>query len=145
MAGSARAGSRPRAIRFSKEELASPDVLTNHNHAAPTEDGRIVEKWSFRRSNSFKFVGEECRNVMENVGIQDMSAFAKCFISGPGAEAWLEGLLANKMPKKVGRLALCHMLTPRGGVRAEFTVFKARETGITWSRPAPTSGMITTT
>src|SRR6185295_18987282 len=28
-----------------------------------------------------------------------------------------------------GRVALCHMLTPRGGVRAEFTVYKARERG----------------
>ena len=119
----------PKGYFLTKEELASPEVLTNHNHAPATEDGRIVEKWSFRRSNYFKFVGEECRNVMSNVGLQDMSAFAKCFISGPGAEAWLDNLLANKLPKKVGRLALCHMLTPKGGVRAEFTVFKARDNG----------------
>ena len=117
----------PKGYFLTKEELASPEVLTNHNHAPPTEDGRVVEKWSFRRSNSFRFVGEECRNVMNNVAIQDMSAFAKCFITGPGAEAWLDRLLANKIPKKIGRLALCHMLTPRGGVRAEFTVFKAGE------------------
>ncbi|MBI2717176.1 MAG: GcvT family protein [Rhizobiales bacterium] len=119
----------PKGYALSKAELASPDVLTGHNHAPPTEDGRIVEKWSFRRSNYFNFVGEECRNVMSNVGLQDMSAFAKCFVTGPGAEAWLDSILANKIPKKVGRLALCHMLTPRGGVRAEFTVYKAREQG----------------
>jgi dimethylglycine dehydrogenase len=44
---------------------------------------------------------------------------------GPGAEAWLDSILANKIPKKKGRIALCHLLTPRGGVRAEFTVFKS--------------------
>lgn len=114
----------PKGYSLSKEELASPDVLTNHNHAPPTEDGRIVEKWSFRRSNYFPFVGEECRNVMNNVGIQDMSAFAKMEVSGPGAREWLESILANKIPKKMGRIALCHLLTPRGGVRSEFTVYE---------------------
>jgi dimethylglycine dehydrogenase len=114
----------PRDYALSKEELDSPDVLTNHNYAPPTDDGRIVEKWSFRRSNYFKFVGEECRNVMSNVALQDMSAFAKMEVSGPGARDWLETILANKIPKKMGRVALCHMLTPRGGVRAEFTVYE---------------------
>jgi len=53
-----------------------------------------------------------------------MSAFAKMEVSGPGARDWLESILANKIPKKMGRVALCHMLTPRGGVRAEFTVYE---------------------
>ena len=114
----------PKGYSLTKEELNSPDVLTNHNHAPATEDGRIVEKWSFRRSNYFSFVGEECRNVMNNVAIQDMSAFAKMEVSGPAARDWLESILANKIPKKMGRVALCHMLTPRGGVRAEFTVYE---------------------
>ncbi len=73
----------PKGYALSKEELASPDVLTNHNHAPATDDGRIVEKWSFRRSNYFNFVGEECRNVMDNVALQDMSAFAKMFRHRP--------------------------------------------------------------
>ena len=119
----------PKGYALSEKDLGRPDVLLNHNHAAPTEDGRIVEKWSFRRSNAFRFVGEECRNVMDNVALQDMSAFAKCFITGPGAERWLDGILANRIPKTVGRIALTHMLTLFGGVRAEFTVYKVREQG----------------
>jgi dimethylglycine dehydrogenase len=114
----------PKGYSLTKQELASPDVLTNHNHAPATDDGRIVEKWSFRRSNYFSFVGEECRNLMNNVSIQDMSAFAKMEVTGPGAREWLESILANKIPKKQGRIALCHLLTPRGGVRAEFTVYE---------------------
>ena len=114
----------PKDYALTKEEINSPDVLTNHNYAPPTEDGRIVEKWSFRRSNYFRFVGEECRNVMDNVAIQDMSAFAKMEVSGPGARDWLDAILANRIPKKMGRVALCHLLTPRGGVRAEFTVYE---------------------
>jgi dimethylglycine dehydrogenase len=61
---------------------------------------------------------------MEKVGILDMSAFAKYEVTGRGAEAWLESLFANKIPQAVGRIGLCHMLTKRGGVRAEFTVYK---------------------
>jgi dimethylglycine dehydrogenase len=114
----------PKGYSLTPEQINSPDVLTSHNYAPPTDDGRIVEKWSFRRSNYFPFVGEECRNVMNNVAVQDMSAFAKMDVSGPGARDWLESILANKIPKKQGRIALCHLLTPRGGVRAEFTVYE---------------------
>ena len=114
----------PAGYEVTQEELNSSDTLTNHNHANPARDGKIKEKWSFRRSNYFKFVGEECRNVMTNVGLQDMSAFAKMEVSGHGARDWLESILANKIPKKMGRIALCHLLTPRGGVRAEFTVYE---------------------
>ena len=41
----------PKGYALTRKRSASPDVLTNHNYAPPTEDGRIVEKWSFRRSN----------------------------------------------------------------------------------------------
>jgi len=114
----------PKGYSLSEKDLDRPNVLLNHNHAAPTDDGRIVEKWSFRRSNAFRFVGEECRNVMENVALQDMSAFAKMEVSGPGAREWLDSVLANRIPKKMGRIALCHLLTKLGGVRAEFTVYE---------------------
>ncbi len=114
----------PKGYSLSEKDLDMPDTLIRHNHAAPTDDGRIVEKWSFRRSNAFRFVGEECRNVMENVAIQDMSAFAKMEVSGPGARNWLDSILANRIPKKMGRIALCHLLTAQGGVRSEFTVYE---------------------
>jgi dimethylglycine dehydrogenase len=107
-----------------KEIGVGVDVITNKNHAAPLADGRIVEKWSFRRSNYFGFVGKEVKNVTENAGLLDMSAFAKCWISGPGAEGWLNSIMANNVPKKAGRVALCHVLTIGGGVRSEFTVYR---------------------
>ncbi len=82
------------------------------------------DDWSFRRSKWFEPVGDECRNVAENVGLLDMTAFAKCRISGPGAEAWLDYLIANRLPKKVGRVGLCHALNIHGGVRSEFTILR---------------------
>jgi dimethylglycine dehydrogenase len=82
------------------------------------------DDWSFRRSKWFKYVGNECKNVQENVGILDMTAFAKCCISGPGAEAFLNHLVANRIPQKTGRVNLCHALNSHGGVRSEFTVLR---------------------
>ncbi len=115
----------PEGYEVPKAELGvGADVITAHNHAPALEDGRIVEKWSFRRSNYFEHVGNEVKNVHENVGVLDMSAFAKMEVSGPGARAWLESIFANAIPKKQGRIALCHLLTKSGGVRSEFTVYE---------------------
>ena len=114
----------PAGYALGEADLDRPDVLLNHNHPATGEGDPIREKWSFRRSNYFEHVGNECRHVHEKVGLQDMSAFAKCEIAGPGAEAWLDGLLTNAVPKKVGRVSLSYLLTAKGGVRAEFTVYK---------------------
>lgn len=80
------------------------------------------DHWSFRRSRWFEHVGNECRNVTENVGLLDMTAFAKARISGPGAEAFLDRLVANRLPKSVGRVSLCHALNTQGGVHSEFTI-----------------------
>ena len=82
------------------------------------------DHWSFRRSNWFEHVGAEVKNVTENVGVLDMSAFAKARIEGPGAEAFLEYLTANKLPRKKGRITLAHALAPRGGVHSEFTIMR---------------------
>ncbi|MFT5481464.1 MAG: dimethylglycine dehydrogenase [Halieaceae bacterium] len=117
----------PPGYSLSAEELNQSDALLNDNHSAALEDGRILEKNSFRRSNYFEFVGQECRHVHENVGILDMSAFSKFSVTGRGAETWLNSLIANNVPKGIGRVGLCHMLSGNGGVRAEFTIYKKAE------------------
>ena len=53
-----------------------------------------------------------------------MTAFAKCRIRGPKAEEFLDFLVANKLPKKIGRVNLCHSLNTKGGVLSEFTIAK---------------------
>ena len=80
--------------------------------------------WSFRRTNYFEHVGNECRRLREKVGVIDLTPFTKFEVTGPGAEGWLDSLVANKVPTKVGRIALCHALTQRGGIRSEFTITK---------------------
>ncbi len=82
------------------------------------------DDWSFRRSNYFAHVGNECRRLREQVGVIDLTPFTKFEVTGAGAEAWLDSLVANKVPTRVGRIALCHALTKRGGIRSEFTITK---------------------
>ncbi len=79
------------------------------------------ERPSFRRSNAHAPVAEECRAVRSAVGLVETSNFAKYEVSGPGAERWLERLLANRLPA-AGRIALAPMLNARGRIIGDFTV-----------------------
>ena len=91
------------------------------NWFAP-KDVEGKDKWSFRRTNYFEDVGNECHAVRERAGLIDITSFSKFLVSGPGAEAALDRCVANTLPKKVGGIGLCHALTKKGGVRSEFTI-----------------------
>jgi len=114
----------PSGYALDDADLKKPPALLNENHAPLAPGERPREKWSFRRSNYFEHVGNECRHVHEKVGLLDMTAFSKFEVSGRGAEAWLERLLANRVPKKIGRIGLTYLLSKNGGVRSEFTIFR---------------------
>ena len=114
----------PKDYQLPEAEINSGDVLLSTNTSPALEDGRVVERYSFRRSNYFPFVAQECEHVMQKVGVLDMSAFSKFTVSGAGAEDYLESIVCNRIPKTIGRVGLCHMLTLHGGVRAEFTIYK---------------------
>ena len=83
--------------------------------------------YSFKRNEVHDVVGAECRAVRESVGIMDISAFTKVAVSGAGAEDLLNRLVANKLPKKVGGIALTHMLNRAGRIELETTVVKLDE------------------
>jgi len=83
-----------------------------------------IDDWSFRRSSYHKHVGAEIQNMSKNVGLLDLSGFAKCRISGSSAENFLNFLVANKISKTIGRVSLCHALNSLGGVHSEFTITK---------------------
>jgi dimethylglycine dehydrogenase len=80
-----------------------------------------VEDVTFRRSNAFPVVAEECRAVRERVGFSEASNFAKYHVAGPGSAAWLLGLFTNNLPK-IGRTVLTAMLNPQGRIVGEFSV-----------------------
>jgi dimethylglycine dehydrogenase len=117
----------PPGYALTDEEMKQPDVILNVNHHDPQGGQPPRERWSFRRSNYFSHVGAECRHVHEAAGLLDMTPFAKYCVTGPGAETWLNKIFANRMPRKIGGIALCHLLTKSGGVRAEATVYREGE------------------
>ncbi|HJS90844.1 MAG TPA: FAD-dependent oxidoreductase [Steroidobacteraceae bacterium] len=87
---------------------------------APSE-ARAREDVTFRRSNAHEHVAEECRAVKEQVGLIEISNYGKIEVTGPGAEAWLSRVMANRVPA-VGRIALTPMLNERGRLIGDFTL-----------------------
>jgi dimethylglycine dehydrogenase len=92
---------------------------------ADKADGYELPSW--RRSNAFKHVGAECRHVMNHVGLLDLTRFAKTRIVGPGAEAWLNRMSCQRMPARIGRIALTPLLTEKGLFKTDMTVARTAE------------------
>jgi dimethylglycine dehydrogenase len=84
-------------------------------------DGR-EEEGTFRRNNVFEVVAAECRAVRQRVGVMELPSFAKFEVSGPDAEASLDRLSANRMPRRAGGIVLAHALSENGRYATEFTV-----------------------
>ncbi|MCF6231734.1 MAG: FAD-dependent oxidoreductase [Rhodobacteraceae bacterium] len=76
---------------------------------------------SFRRSDAFDATAREVRGVRQHVGINEVHNFGKFLVTGPGARAWLDRIMAGRIPKP-GRLALTPMLSPKGRLLGDFTV-----------------------
>ena len=87
---------------------------------APSKD--FVEAPTLRRSNAHDIVAEECKVVREAVGLLDISGFSRFEVSGPNAEAWLDNMMASKLPKP-GRAKLAPMLSQEGKLKGDLTVF----------------------
>ncbi|MCP5072573.1 MAG: FAD-dependent oxidoreductase [Rhodobacteraceae bacterium] len=83
--------------------------------------------YSFKRSALHDIVGAECHAVRTAAGIMDISSFAKIEVAGAEAEVFLEGLVANRLPRKDGRIILTHFLNERGRVEAEVTIVRISE------------------
>ncbi len=82
----------------------------------------FVETPTLRRSNAFAIVGEECRRVREGVGLIDITAFSRYEVRGPAARAWLDRLLACRLPPP-GRACLAPMLGADGRLKGDLTLF----------------------
>ena len=85
------------------------------------------DHYSFRRNLVHGRVAAEVKAVRESVGIMDISAFTKVELAGPDAEALLDRLVANRLPRKVGGIALTHLLNRRGRIEIELTVVRLAE------------------
>ncbi len=85
------------------------------------------DHYSFRRNVVHDRVALEVQAVRERVGIMDISAFTKIEVSGPDAGSFLDGLIANRLPQKVGGIVLTHLLNRRGRIEIELTIARLDE------------------
>ena len=89
------------------------------------EDSYETPSW--RRSNAFKHVDNECKHAMNHVGIIDLTRFAKTKISGPGALGWLNNMTCQRVPERDGRIALSPMLNHQGTFKSDMTITRVNE------------------
>ena len=84
-------------------------------------DEPSYETPSFRRSNAFDATGREVMAVREKVGINEVHNFGKYRVTGAGARAWLDRVMAGRIPQP-GRMSLSPMLSPNGRLLGDFTI-----------------------
>ena len=131
--GEERAAGRPARTRpvhdMQREMGAVMGLNSGWEHplwfAAPDEPRE--ETAGFERQNWWAPVGREARMLRERAGIVDISNFARYACEGPGAEAWLDAVFANRMPRRVGRSCLTPLIGRRGGIAGDFTVTRLAE------------------
>ena len=109
---------------YNKLKDQGAQFIDNYGWEKPKwfSDNNEKENYSYRRNNSFNYVKNECENVYNNVGLLDLSTFAKYEISGRNSEQFLERLCANKIPQQEGSIILTHMLNEKGRIQSELTI-----------------------
>jgi dimethylglycine dehydrogenase len=120
---------REYAIHYPEEERdAGRPVKQDALHDALRERGAVMGfRFGWERPLWFSRNGDRDEYSMrrgnwhEAVGVLDQTSFAKYHVSGPGAEAFLDGLCANRLPA-LGRIALTQMCRPGGGIECDLTV-----------------------
>ncbi|MCB5410067.1 GcvT family protein [Pseudogemmobacter faecipullorum] len=80
-----------------------------------------VETPTFRRSNAWEATAREVKGLRSGVGINELQNFGKYLVTGDGARAWLDRIMAGRIPKP-GRISLTPMLAPSGKIIGDFTV-----------------------
>ncbi len=76
---------------------------------------------SLERDNAFPYIAAEVEAVRTDVGAYETGVYSRYEVSGPQAEAWLDRLLAGRIPA-VGRMGLTPMLHPKGTLMGDLSV-----------------------
>ncbi|HUG61898.1 MAG TPA: FAD-dependent oxidoreductase [Methylomirabilota bacterium] len=80
-----------------------------------------METPTYRRSEAFAPVGDECRAVRESVGLYETTNYNKIEVTGAGARAFLDRVFACRIPRP-GRMALAPMLNPAGRIVGDLSI-----------------------
>lgn len=96
------------------------------NHVAA--GGRMVDFAGWEMPVQYTGILDEHRSVREGCGVFDISHMGEFLVTGPGAAAWLEGLLTNRVARlAVGEAQYTLMLNERGGVIDDLIVYRIKD------------------
>ena len=118
--------------------VPSYDLLSAHGAVWTTLNGYEFPRWfaktpqdaipehSFRRTAHMERVQKEVKTTRDDVSFIEMSPMTKFTVRGPGAAAWIDRIMANKLPK-IGRITLSVACNERGGIDGEYTIVRHAE------------------
>ncbi|MCV2867703.1 FAD-dependent oxidoreductase [Defluviimonas sp. WL0002] len=75
---------------------------------------------TYRQPNWWQPVADEGRRIREAAGLMEYTALSKFEVRGSGAAAWLDRILAGRLPA-IGRLTLNPMLTEGGRIAGDLS------------------------
>ncbi len=112
-----------------KDKGAVFEEVYGHERPRWFANGEIEQRdyYSFKRNELHDVLAGEVRAVRERVGLMDISAFTKVEVYGDDAALFLDQLTPNNLPKKVGGIALTHLLNRRGRIEVELTIVRLAE------------------
>jgi dimethylglycine dehydrogenase len=99
-------------------------------------DAGFVDEHSFRFTPTKAVVAKEIEHLQQQVGVMEVSGFNRYEISGDGAEEFLDMMICGRLPREIGKLSLCYLLTEKGNVLSEATLVKRGENRYWWGSAA---------
>ena len=85
------------------------------------DDPKNLPEVSFRRPGWHAAIERECEAVNKRVAVLDLPGFTKFEVTGAGATAWLDYMVAGTVPLP-GRTALNYFCADTGGIVTEMTL-----------------------
>jgi aminomethyltransferase len=91
--------------------------------------GRLIDFGGWSLPVQYSGIIDEHQAVRSNLGVFDISHMGQFFLTGAGAEAWLNRLLTNNVTRLgVGECQYTFLLNERGGVIDDLIVYRLAET-----------------
>jgi dimethylglycine dehydrogenase len=90
-------------------------------------DSGFVDEHSYRFTPTRQVVAREIEGIVNGVGMMEVSGFNRYEIRGQGAGEFLDKMICGAMPKAMGKVNLCYLLTEKGNVLSEATITRLGE------------------
>jgi dimethylglycine dehydrogenase len=96
----------------------------------------FADEHSFRFTPTKHIVGQEVDHLQQHVSLMEVSGFNRYEISGEGVEELLDRMICGRLPRTIGKLSLCYLLTEKGNILSEATLVKLGDKRYWWGSAA---------